>query len=571
MVAQRYVALLALAVCPQLLQAACPAGAKPFPPELAGKGRVDHANLFDIMYYGTYKVITFSSALATYKSYHPTKAGEPIPPIVLYQCGTTKPSFGDSGVMTSDVRFFEVPIPRATLASGGALPFFEMLGVTDFIHAIDMTYISAPCAQLMEVCEPEIHMKGGSNEFKAHHQYMSSSNGSVVFTDSFGTGFSNSTWDIEFMVSVDPGILNRAEWVNFVAAFFNEELRGAQIFSKIRSDYNAMKSHAIELAGDTTTEWGGRKPLVAWTDSQPETCADPATNCNSVGWTNVGGNWCHCGVLYKISTAHYKRDMVEDAGGRLVSMPTEAAMPGGCSMATNTDGSQTLTCDPSGHAAFVNFLAEADVIFDESRIHGGTDDYDTTAHDFEGSYSVTAAEVPALARNPRNIFRLDGSTSDLRDGTKGNNWLEASKAQPQQLLAGMMEVLWGDSFHSPCGMKYLRRAIPGEGQEVLGHDDCPLHDVGGNHDCAAIHEHEHQIPQCMPAPSDPDVNSASGVDFQSRWFLQRLPRTEAWSATCEHAEMEVWVARFLQTFLLDSHHEGDALANSAWHHALHAG
>merc|ERR1719456_1986492 len=98
-------------------------------------------------------------------------------------------------------------------------------------------------------------MKGGSDEFKAHHKLMTSSNGSVVFTDSFGTGFSNSTWDVEFMVSVDPGTLNRAEWINFVAAFFNEEAQG-------------------------------------------------------------DGNWCHCGVLYKLSTAHYKRDMVEDAGGR---------------------------------------------------------------------------------------------------------------------------------------------------------------------------------------------------------------------------------------------------------------
>jgi hypothetical protein len=480
---------------------------------------VDHANLFDITYYGTYKVITFSSTLAAYKSYHPTKAGQPIPPIVLYQCGTEKPQH-----MQSDVRFFEIPIQRATLAWGGALPFFEMLGLTKFIHAIDMTYISSPCAQLIEVCEPGIHMKGGSAEFKAYHQSMTPSNGSVVFTDSFGTGFSNSVWDVEFMVSVDPGILNRAEWVNFVAAFFNEELRGAQIFSTISSDYSALQSLALQLADDTTTEWGGRQPLVAWTDSQPETCVDPATNCQSVagaGWTQVNGNWCHCGVLYKMSTAHYKRDMVQDAGGRLVSMPSEAAMPDGCSMATNTDGSQTLTCDPSGHQAFIKFLAEADVIFDESSIHGGTDGYDTTAHNFEGSYGVTAAVVPALARNPRNIFRLDGSTSDARDGTKGNNWHEASKAQPQQLLAGMMEALWGDSFQSPCGMKYLRRAIPGKGQEVLGHDDCPLNDEGGNHNCAAIHEHAHQIPLCKngatvklsttpQTPAD-EASSASGV------------------------------------------------------------
>jgi hypothetical protein len=240
------------------------------------------------------------------------------------------------------------------------------------------------------------------------------------------------------------------------------------------------------------------------------------------------GNWCHCGVLYKLSTAHYKRNMVEDAGGKLVSMPTEVAMPDGCSMATNTDGSGTLTCDPSGHAAYVKFLAEADVIFDESRIHGGTDAYDTSAHDFEGSYSVTAEEVPALKRNPRNIFRLDGSTSDSRDGVKGSNWFEASKAQPQQLLAAMMEALWGDGFQSPCGMKYLRRAIAGEGQEVLGHDDCPLYDKNGKHDCDGIHQQAMEVPQCTPGAStgggSGDVSSASGLGMSISVILAAIVR-----------------------------------------------
>jgi hypothetical protein len=62
----------------------------------------------------------------------------------------------------------------------------------------------------------------------------------------------------------------------------------------------------------------------------------------------------------------------------------------------------------------------------------------------------------------------------------------------------MMEALWGDAFKSPCGMKYIRRAIPGKGQEVLGHDDCPLYDAGGNTNCTAIHDYAHQVPQCMP-------------------------------------------------------------------------
>merc|ERR1712187_206439 len=101
---------------------------------------------------------------------------------------------------------------------------------------------------------------------------------------------------------------------------------------------------------------------------------------------------------------------------------------------------------------------------------------------------------------------------------------EASKAQPQQLLAGMMEALWGDNFKSPCGNKYLRRAIPGEGQEELGHDDCPLYDEGGNHDCAGIHELAHQIPQCMPVKDTQKKGGKSAAKGKSTKRKRRSKR-----------------------------------------------
>merc|ERR1712087_285772 len=103
------------------------------------------------------------------------------------------------------------------------------------------------------------------------------------------------------------------------------------------------------------------------------------------------------------------------------------------------------------------------------------------------------------ARNPPNIFRYDGSVSDPwgEYGTVGSNWFEQMPAQPQQLLAGMMEVLWSTSFESHCGMKFLRRAIRGQGQTQLGHDDCPMFDADNNHDCAGIHNYMHEVPQCL--------------------------------------------------------------------------
>merc|ERR1719188_2886621 len=83
---------------------------------------------------------------------------------------------------------------------------------------------------------------------------------SVVFTDGFGTSWTNTASDVEFEISTDPGILNRAEWIHFVAAFFNLEAKAQGIFSKMKADYNALKGLSHQLGQDTTTEWKGEKP-----------------------------------------------------------------------------------------------------------------------------------------------------------------------------------------------------------------------------------------------------------------------------------------------------------------------
>merc|ERR1719498_2352393 len=109
----------------------------------------------------------------------------------------------------------------------------------------------------MEECVPSLQLSQYDAGFSER-----AANDSVVFTDSFGTGYSNTDWDVEFQVSLDPGILNRAEWLNYVAAFFNLETEAAEIFSKIKSDYNAMKDIALDLKQDSSNEYGGREPKV---------------------------------------------------------------------------------------------------------------------------------------------------------------------------------------------------------------------------------------------------------------------------------------------------------------------
>lgn len=274
-----------------------------------------------------------------------------------------------------------------------------------------------------------------------------------------------------------------------MAAFFNEEEKADQIFKDVQTDYNALKGMAQQLATDSSTEWKGRQPKVAWIEKD---------------WSNN----------FKFKNAQYKIDFIEDAGGQMVPLP--ANQPAGCTFGTNTDGAKTLTCPGASDTAmesFKAFLAQADLIIDESYVAN----HDATAFNFTATYPVTAEEIPALARDPPNIFRLDGMVSDNvgAAGQVGSSWFEQMPSQPQQLLAGVMEALWSSNFHSPCGFKFLRR-VDGKEQNKLGHDDCPYHDAGGNHKCAGIHNHMHDIPKCYPeAEKEETVNSAIGVSFST--------------------------------------------------------
>lgn len=57
----------------------------------------------------------------------------------------------------------------------------------------------------------------------------------------------------------DPGVLNRAEWVKFVAVFFNKEVEAERLFSNITSDYQKLNETARASAAKDP-----QRPTVAW-------------------------------------------------------------------------------------------------------------------------------------------------------------------------------------------------------------------------------------------------------------------------------------------------------------------
>ena len=483
----------------------CPPNAAPFnrPDALSEAEQVRYSDLYSVSYYNTYKVIKYVETKTLLKANwpgwpNPAQVGKSPPNIVLYECGTTPPSSSFPDV-TEDAQFFSVPIERAALPWTGMLHFFEMLSLTEAIHAIDMTYASSPCMQLLEVCTPGIHAKSGTLTWK-----NAAAGADVVFSDSWGSGAINTSADVAFEVSTDSGLLHRAEWIRFVALFFNQEVLAGQIFAQVEADFLAMQAEAARLKAAAST----RVPSIAWVAHQA--CSDVACDGKTPGqWAQkADGNWCRCGAFYLFYNSHARKDITELAGARLLPMPAAAAA--NCTFLTNSDGSQTYECNGLAQQHFLQHLSEADVIVDETTASAYLGPYDLD--DFVLNFGTDAPGAPSLkAMLNEAVYRDDGSVSDPRDGTgeMGSSEFEQQNAQPQEILSDMMHAVWGGDFKGACPMRYMRNLYNRQPRDYQQHSDCPLHDAGGNHDCAGIHNYEHGIKMCAPRPETPS-NTSNG-------------------------------------------------------------
>jgi hypothetical protein len=198
------------------------------------------------------------------------------------------------------------------------------------------------------------------------------------------------------------------------------------------------------------------------------------------------GNWCMCGSFFTFSNTHFRRDVSESAGGRLLPMPSSP--PAGCTFKTNSDGSQNYECDSTQLQHFQTLLSQADVIFDETYVPNNAA---YTLDDFSRNFKLSNSSTSLSAMTNKAVFRVDASISDPREkgGAVGNSFFEQMPAEPQQLLGDMMTALWGNAFQGTCNVKYFRNLHSGELQRINKHTDCAA-------SCDAIHSLQPDVPQC---------------------------------------------------------------------------
>lgn len=144
----------------------------------------------------------------------------------------------------------ELPLKTLVTTSCTHYSFLEMLGVLHTVKGVCnaksvynpsirkafeagiITDLGDPFKLEVERClllKPQVVMVTGYNQHDENISRLSEAGIRVVY---------NNEW-------MEPNLLARAEWIRFVACFFNQESLADSLFSKVESNYNRLKALAM--------------------------------------------------------------------------------------------------------------------------------------------------------------------------------------------------------------------------------------------------------------------------------------------------------------------------------------
>lgn len=198
------------------------------------KVEVTEAEGFTVEYFNNYKVVTVLTPFAG--------AAEP-GEYILVQCGTPAPEGMDGPVI-------EIPVESIVAMSTTYLPALEVLGLLDTLVGVDTSLYttnetvvglveSGDVAEIgngaevnVEVAldlEPDLIMTSatGTPEYDAHPTLIEAGLPVVINAD-----------------YLDSSPLGRAEWVDFIALFYNAEAASEAWFGEVVADYEALAALA---------------------------------------------------------------------------------------------------------------------------------------------------------------------------------------------------------------------------------------------------------------------------------------------------------------------------------------
>ena len=206
-----------------------------FPQKLS----VAYASGFDVEYHNNYKVVTVTN---------PWQGAQESFRYVLLQCGTPAPEGVEGAVV-------EVPVKNIIAMSTTYLPTLEDLGLVDRLIGLDSYMWTTNPAVRTRIESGDIAEIGGGAAVNV--ELTLDLDPALVMT--YGTGFADYDTHPVLLEAGIPVALNgdfveqsplgRAEWMKFIALFFNREADAAAQFDTV-----AMEYHAVAELTATLTE-----------------------------------------------------------------------------------------------------------------------------------------------------------------------------------------------------------------------------------------------------------------------------------------------------------------------------
>lgn len=220
---------------------------------------------WSVDYHGYYKVVKNLYLNTTY---------------VLTQCGASAP---DATQFPENTKYFSIPLNNVAVEETVPATYLEALGLRTKVKYIDTTYLTSPCLLEMESRQLlEKFEHGWNHDAKVRAGQIAQ----VEAVIGAGVDIPDEPKFIPFSATQDPGSLQVAEWIKFLAVFFNKEKVANTVFSESEARYSCHSKAAKARANSVG------HPVVAWLD-----------------------NWSWEALPFRVTNTAYKRHFTEDAGG----------------------------------------------------------------------------------------------------------------------------------------------------------------------------------------------------------------------------------------------------------------
>lgn len=199
---------------------------------------------FDVTYFNHYKVVTVTGSLSTFD-------------YVLVQCGTPIPDAED---FPEGTQFIEVPAGDIITFSTTFLPGLVELGLTDKLVGMGNTsFTSTP--EIIERIDAGDIVEVSPN-FELDLERILAAEPDLVMTDDFDPDRFSQFTELGIFTAVNTDYLEatplgRAEWLKFIALFYNQEAPAQAAYDEIVIAYN----EAADLAATVAEE---DRPTVLW-------------------------------------------------------------------------------------------------------------------------------------------------------------------------------------------------------------------------------------------------------------------------------------------------------------------